>query len=123
MRIEILGEETISAQARTYAEYRLFAALSQVVDTDRVRHARLTLKRTKHKRAGESVSCTVAVDIEDGDSLQIETSGEHPYAAINRAVERVSEHRLPPVVSYRRTHFILKPRSTWRFHPPAKRGF
>ena len=96
MRIEILGEDTIGAQARTYAEYRLFAALSQVVDTNRVRHARLTLKHTKHDRAGESVSCTVTVDIEDGDFLQVETSGEHPYAAINRAVERLSEHSWRP---------------------------
>jgi ribosome-associated translation inhibitor RaiA len=89
MRIEVLGEETISAQARTYAEYRLFAVLAQVVDTNRVRHARLTLKRAKHHRC-ESVSCTVTVVIEDGDSLRIQTSGEHPYAAINRAVERLS---------------------------------
>ena len=91
MRIEVFGEETIGAQARTYAEYRLFAALSQVMDTNRVQHARLTLKRTKPDRAGENVSCTVVVDIQDGDSLLIETSGEHPYAAINRAVERVIE--------------------------------
>jgi ribosome-associated translation inhibitor RaiA len=93
MRIEIFGEDTISAQARTYAEYRLFAALSQVMDTNRVRHACLTLKRTKHNRACESVSCTVTVDIEDGDSVRIQTSGEHPYAAINRAIERLSEHK------------------------------
>jgi len=92
MRIEVFGEETISAQARTYAEYRLFAALSQVMDTNRVQQARLTLKRTKPDRGGEKVSCTVNVDIRDGNSLQIETSGEHPYAAINRAVERVSKH-------------------------------
>jgi len=95
MRIEILGEETISAQARTYAEYRLFAALSQVMDTNRVRHARLTLQRTKH-RAGERVSCTVTVDIEDGESLRIQTSEGHPYAAINRAIERLSEHNWRP---------------------------
>jgi ribosome-associated translation inhibitor RaiA len=96
MRIEVFGEDTISAQARTYAEYRLFAALSRVVDINRVQRARLTLKRTTHDRAGESVSCTVTVDIEDGASLQIETSEEHPYAAINRAVERLSEHSWRP---------------------------
>ena len=95
MRIEVFGEETISAQARTYAEYRLFAALSQVMDTNRVRHARLTLQRTEH-RASESVSCTVTVDIEGGESLRIQTSDEHPYAAINRAIERLSEHKWRP---------------------------
>jgi hypothetical protein len=49
MRIEVFGEDTISAQARTYAEYRLFAALSRVVDINRVQRARLTLKRTTHE--------------------------------------------------------------------------
>jgi ribosome-associated translation inhibitor RaiA len=87
MRIEVVGEDTISAQARIYAEYRLFAALSQVMDTNRIRHARLTLR---HSRAGESVSCTVTVDIQDGESLRIQTSAEHPYAAINRAIERLT---------------------------------
>ena len=96
MRIEVLGEETISAQARTYAEYRLFIALSQVMDTNRVQRARLTLQREKHNRACESVLCTVTVDIEDGESLRIQTSDEHPYAAINRAVERLSDHSPRP---------------------------
>lgn len=91
MRIEIIGEETISAQARTYAEYRLFAALSQVVDTNRVRHARLVLQRTNPGRTCEGVSCTVTVDIEGCRSLGIQVTADHPYAAINRAVERVSQ--------------------------------
>ena len=96
MRIEVFGDETIGTQARTYAEYRLFAALSQAMDTSRVRHARLTLQRTTHNRASESVWCTVSVDIQDGESLRVQTSGEHPYAAINRAVERLSEHSWRP---------------------------
>lgn len=40
MRIHVLAEDGISSQARTYAEYRLFAALSQLVDTEQVRDAR-----------------------------------------------------------------------------------
>ena len=98
MRIKIFGEETISAQARIYAEYRLFAALSQVMDTNRVRHASLTLQRTQH-RASESVSCTVTVDIKGGQSLRIQTSGEHPYAAINRAIEQLGKHNRRPRAS------------------------
>ena len=89
MRIEVVGHDTISAQARTYAEYRLFAELSRVVDTNRVRHARLVLQRTKDERMRDSVSCAVTVDIEGTDPLRIRTSGTHPYAAINRAVERL----------------------------------
>ena len=96
MRIEVLGEESISRQARIYAEYRLFAALSQVIDTERVRHARLILERTKHNPTCEGASCTVIVDIEDGDSVRIRTSGDHPYAAINRAVERLRANTWPP---------------------------
>lgn len=90
MRIEVLGYDTMSAQARTYAEYRLFAELSRVVDTSRVRHARLVLRRREDDRADESVSCTVSVDIDGCDPLRVQTSAAHPYAAINRAVERLS---------------------------------
>jgi ribosome-associated translation inhibitor RaiA len=85
MRIEVLGEDTIGAEARTYAEYRLFDALTGVVDTNRVKHARLVLERTAPDRASDGVSCTVTVDMDGSDSLRIEVSAGHPYAAINRA--------------------------------------
>jgi ribosome-associated translation inhibitor RaiA len=91
MHIEVLGDDSISQQARTYAEYRVFAALSRLVDTDRVRCARLILRRTTSTRACDGVLCTVTVDIKDGESLRVRTSGDHPYAAINRAVERLAE--------------------------------
>ena len=94
MRIEVVGEHSISQQARSYAEYRLFAVLSQVVDTGRVRHARLVLRRTKHRRDSEGVSCTVTIEIES-DIFRIRTTGDHPYAAINRAMERLSDGRWP----------------------------
>ena len=93
MRIEVLGEDTISPQARTYGEYRLFAALSQVVDTNRVSHARLTLRRVRPDRAWDSVSCTVTVELEGGDAMEIHVCGSHPYAAINRAMERLRARR------------------------------
>jgi ribosome-associated translation inhibitor RaiA len=95
MRIEVLGEHSISQQARSYAEYRLFAVLSQVVDTARVRHARLVLRRTKHGQDSQSVSCTVTIEIDSNDMFRIRTTGDHPYAAINRAMERLSEGRWP----------------------------
>ena len=34
MRIEVVGGDTISQQARTYAEYRVFAALTQFVNRE-----------------------------------------------------------------------------------------
>jgi ribosome-associated translation inhibitor RaiA len=89
MRIEIIGDDSISRQARTYAEYRLFAALSQVVDTRRVRSASLVLRQVKSRRAGGRVSCTVTIELNDGDVSRRRASGDHPYAAINRAVERL----------------------------------
>ena len=95
MRIDVLGEHSISQQARSYAEYRLFAVLSQVVDTGRVRNARLVLRRNKHRRDSASVSCTVTIEIDRDDIFRIRTTGDHPYAAINRAMERLSDGRWP----------------------------
>ena len=69
----------------------MFAALSQLVDTNRVKHARLVLQRMKPGRTCDSVSCTVTVDIEGSKPLRIQVSADHPYAAVNRAVERLSE--------------------------------
>jgi ribosome-associated translation inhibitor RaiA len=91
MRIEVLGDHSISQQARSYAEYRLFAALSQVVDTGRVRRARLVLRRTKQLRDCERVSCTVTIEIDTDEVRRIRTTGDHPYAAINRAIERLRD--------------------------------
>ena len=98
MRIEVLGEHSISQQARSYAEYRLFAVLSQVADTGRVRHARLVLGRTKHGQDSQRVSCTVTIEVDRDDMFRISTTGDHPYAAINRAMERLSEGRWPMTV-------------------------
>ena len=98
MRIEVLGEHSISQQARSYAEYRLFAVLSQVVDTGRVRHACLALRRTSHGRDSQSVMCTVTVEIDNDDIFRIRTTGDHPYAAINRAMERLTDGRWPMTV-------------------------
>lgn len=101
MRIEVFGYDTMSAQARTYAEYRLFAELSRVGDTNRIRHARLVLRRSTDEHADETVSCTVTVDIEGGGPLRIQTSDAHPYAAINRAAEQLREASWPPQAAER----------------------
>lgn len=96
MRLEVLGDDSISAQARTYAEYRLFAGLSQAADTQQVTHARLVLRRTAPSRTSGGVSCTVTVDIEGRGSVCVEAVEDHPYAAVNRAVDRLSEGRWRP---------------------------
>jgi ribosome-associated translation inhibitor RaiA len=89
MRIEITGDDSISRQARTYAEYRLFAALSEVVDTRRVRSASLALRSARSNRHCDAVLCTVTIELNGGDVSRLRASGGHPYAAINRAVERL----------------------------------
>jgi ribosome-associated translation inhibitor RaiA len=87
MRIQVLGEDSISAQARTYAEYRVFAALAQ--SAERVRGARVVLRALDCDGGGERVVCAVTITLEGTGSLRIRTTGAHAYAAINRAVERV----------------------------------
>ena len=95
MRIEVIGDDSISRQARTYAEYRLFTALSQVVDASRVRSASLVLRRAKPGRHSDGVVCTVTIELNDGEIASLRASGDHPYAAINRAVERLRLNFLP----------------------------
>lgn len=95
MRIQVIGDESINRQARTYAEYRLFAALSQVLDLERVQSAVLVIQRVEGDRDCQGVHCFVTVETEGGELLKARTSGAHPYAAINRLVERIRERGWP----------------------------
>lgn len=97
MRIEIVGDDSISPQARTYAEYRLFAALSQIVGAHQVTSAALVLRRANSTRHRDSVVCTVTVELNGGEVARLRASGDHPYAAINRAVERLRLNSWPEV--------------------------
>ena len=89
MVIHVLGEDTISPQARTYAEYRVFAALTQLADREKVREARVLLRRANADGGCEDVMCTVTVELEGRRSMRVRVRGDHTYAAINRAVERL----------------------------------
>ena len=64
MRIEVIGEGTISQQARTYAEYRVFAALTQFSEADKVRRVRVLLRPVKLGSGCEGIVCTVTVRLE-----------------------------------------------------------
>ena len=92
MRIEVIGDDAISQQARTYAEYRVFAALTPF--SDKIRRVRVLLRRAKLGGGCEGIACTVTVAL-GSDSFRIRTTGAHAYAAINRAVERIGSN--PPV--------------------------
>ena len=87
MRIEVLGENAISAQARAYAEYRVFAALARMAE--RVRRARVVLRTVDRCSGCGGVACTVTVALEGTGSLRVRTTGTHAYAAINRAFVRL----------------------------------
>src|SRR5688572_23099327 len=89
MRIHVLADATISQQVRTYAEYRLFAALTQLAGADQVQEARVVLRRANRGGERESVTCMVTVTVVGSTPIRVRTTGDHPYAAINRAVERL----------------------------------
>jgi|SRR5678816_611603 len=93
MQIEVAGDRTISRQARTYGEYRLFAALTQHFGTRHVRHVRAVLREVQLGRGCAGVACTVTVTLEGSDSIRVRASGSHAYAAINNAVERLRTAR------------------------------
>ena len=90
MRIEVDGEdESSNAQTRTYAEYRVFAALAR--HTQCVRGARVALRRVERDGACDTVICAVTVMLEPSGYARTRACGRHAYAAINRAVERVGD--------------------------------
>ena len=90
MHIEVIGEdESSNAQARTYAEYRVFAALAR--HARRVSGVSVVLRRGKRDGTCDTVVCVVTVALEPSGSIRARSRGRHPYAATNRAVERIGE--------------------------------
>lgn len=89
MRIEVVSDKTISAPARTYAEYRLFTAVTRARGMRDARSARITLRPLNASADCGGVACTVTVLFEQSDTVRVNAIGGHPYAAINRAIERL----------------------------------
>jgi ribosome-associated translation inhibitor RaiA len=98
MRIEVVGEGTISQQARTYAEYRVFAALTQFSEAAKVQRVRVLLRQVKLGSGCDGIVCTVTVKLAGSATCRIRTTGSHAYAAINRAVERIRTNAVPGMV-------------------------
>jgi ribosome-associated translation inhibitor RaiA len=98
VRVEVLGEDTISSQARAYAEYRVFAALTRIPEAQNVRRARVVLRSVDGEGSGDRVACTVTISLDGADSLRVRTMGAHAYAAINRAAERITTVKAPGVL-------------------------
>jgi ribosome-associated translation inhibitor RaiA len=88
-RISVVADTSISAQALTYAEYRMFATLTR--QTPDFHRARVVLRSRDVAESCDHVSCSLTVGLEPSASLRIRTTGPHVYAAINRAVERLGD--------------------------------
>jgi hypothetical protein len=88
MRIHVnVVTEGFAEQARAYAEFRMFSALARF---ERQIEA-ATLVLTESAEPQPVVTCAVAITFAGGARLRIRTRGEHPYEAINRAADRVSD--------------------------------
>lgn len=88
-RISVVADMSISAQARTYAEYRMFATLTR--HTPDFHRARVALRERDAAESSDSVDCSLTIALEPSASLRIRATGPHVYAAINRAVERLAD--------------------------------
>lgn len=91
-RIHVLADpDTISAQARTYAEYRVFSALTR--HAINFRRARVRLRNGDGTGTYGRVSCALCVALDPSGSVRVRVTAPHEYAAINRAVERLDDAR------------------------------
>ena len=89
-RILIVGDDKfISAQARTYAEYRVFSVLAR--HTRKFRRVRVVLRQRDDRGMCETVACAVSVALEPTGSVRVRVTAPHVYAALNRAVERLGD--------------------------------
>lgn len=95
IRINVLGDDTIGPEALIYAEDRLGAALAELTDGEVVRHAGVILRRAKPYASSPRVTCIVNVGVGGASVLSIRTAADHPYAAVNRAVERLRSECAP----------------------------
>ena len=92
-RIHVFADaNAISSQARTYAEYRVFSALTR--HAIKFRRARVLLRTSEGPGTCDRVSCALSVALEPSGSVRVRVTGPHVYAAINRAVERLRAHLL-----------------------------
>ena len=97
-RILVIADpRAVNPQARTYAEYRVFAAVARHIRG--VRRVRVVLRSAEDKPPREdSVTCAISVGLEPSGSLKVRANGSHVYAAINSGVEqlvRAMEQRVP----------------------------
>jgi hypothetical protein len=86
-RIQVFSDDNVSSQARTYAEYRVFSALTR--QALKFRRARILLRSSDEHGACDRVTCALSVALGPSGSVRVRVTGPHVYATINRAVERL----------------------------------
>jgi ribosome-associated translation inhibitor RaiA len=91
MAIQVTADHGINAQARTYAEYRLFTALMHLADIEHIPGVQIVLRRESPDPGCKRVSCAVTVARGGARAIRIRAAGAHAYAAINRVVDRLNE--------------------------------
>jgi ribosome-associated translation inhibitor RaiA len=88
MRIEILGhDDSVTAQARAYAEYRLFSTLARYARV--IRSVRVVLRQVERQKGADRVTCAVDLVLEPSGSARARAQGRHTLGAIDRAAERI----------------------------------
>ena len=93
MQISVTGPpELASDQVRTYAEYRVFAALARFGRL--VERAAITFER-EGRPENTRVVCLIDVETRDGRRLHSRGSASHATEAVDWAAERVRRALLP----------------------------
>lgn len=88
MFIELISEgESTSAQARAYAEFRIFATLAR--HSRRIRGVKVIVRIPQGSKAADLVTCVVHVTLEHSGNVRTRASGPHAYKAIDDAAKRV----------------------------------
>jgi hypothetical protein len=99
MRIDVIdADESAPAQARAYAEYRLFATLARHARGIRSVRAVLHVER---KGVTDRATCVVTVALEPSGSAVARAYGGHVHGAIDRAAGRIGDliNRRPPQIT------------------------
>jgi hypothetical protein len=90
MHIEVLNtDESTTAQARAYAEYRVFSTLARHARV--IRSVRVILGRGEQNGVASRVTCAVDLVLEPAGSARARAQGPHTHSAIDRAAERIGD--------------------------------
>jgi ribosome-associated translation inhibitor RaiA len=96
--IHVVGDAAIPQQTKNYAEYRVFAVVTK--HHLRPQSVRLTLRSIEPENECRFCECETTLTMHDGRIMSVSVRGAHPYAAVNRAIDRIdialSEEREKP---------------------------